>query len=650
MKLSNKTKSELFRALQKETNLFSFMNHNELMLTFLNDIWDLHEMPSSDSRFKDAYGDIIQHTVNNDDWTIDYLFLERLNLFQDDNIYFRFLENLVKAEYRTNDDEVMKFVLLINSYLEREELVLTLYNYDENEQAIYSVQKLEDKDTFIDIVQNQIPFYVVKTPNDQHNIFSSHKKPRDKLAFVLVHNNKWNDYSAWTIFALFFYKKDEEPIYIGETKITNGKDYITTSVLDDKFYSLSDSFCSLGQHFSYYENLKNSTGKLFESTLYALKDAAFFSDVHDKFEKNTIFIKSLLRIDNAERLLREAKHRSYEYNLTNLYSFKYLFKPKYSKEELEINFDFNKNTQPPNRIYAIIGKNGTGKTQLVSRLPLDISKKNIESFIPRAPLFSKVIAVSYSIFDNFEIPQKTSIFNYVYCGLHTINQGKREILTLRQRAVRFHNAWKKIKSLERMKILRKVLLTFIDESIVDSFIVEEEESNGLTVSIEEFNKIKVQLSSGQSIILYIISEILSNIRYDSLILFDEPETHLHPNAISQLINLIYDLVNRFDSYCIITTHSPLIIQELLSRNVFVMERHESISSIRKISIESFGENLSNLTEEVFGNKEISKQYKKIIDKLIEKDYSYNEIIESIESDNIPLSLNLRLYIKSQLLR
>ena len=88
-------------------------------------------------------------------------------------------------------------------------------------------------------------------------------------------------------------------------------------------------------------------------------------------------------------------------------------------------------------------KNGTGKTQLVTKLPLDISKKNNDNFIPRPPLFSKVIAVSYSIFDNFEIPKKTSTFNYVYCGLHTINEGKREVLTPRQQVLRFHNTWKK---------------------------------------------------------------------------------------------------------------------------------------------------------------------------------------------------------------
>ena len=55
-------------------------------------------------------------------------------------------------------------------------------------------------------------------------------------------------------------------------------------------------------------------------------------------------------------------------------------------------------------------KNGTGKTQLITSLPIDISKKNSSQFTPMTPLFSKVIAVSYSVFDSFEIPKNTASF------------------------------------------------------------------------------------------------------------------------------------------------------------------------------------------------------------------------------------------------
>ena len=69
-----------------------------------------------------------------------------------------------------------------------------------------------------------------------------------------------------------------------------------------------------------------------------------------------------------------------------------------------------------------------------------------------------------------------------------------------------------------------------------------------------------------------MTEIIANIRYDSLIIFDEPETHLHPNAISQLINSIHSLADQFKSYCIIAPHSPIIVQGILSKNIFVINQ------------------------------------------------------------------------------
>ena len=112
------------------------------------------------------------------------------------------------------------------------------------------------------------------------------------------------------------------------------------------------------------------------------------------------------------------------------------------------------------------------------------------------------------------------------------------------------------------------------------------------------------------------------------------------------MNMIYQVVNEFKSFCIVATHSPLIIRELLSRNVFVVEREANTVSVRKIGIECFGENLTVLTEEVFGNREVSKQYKEIIRQLLERGLTIEQVIEAIESDNRPISLNARIYIES----
>jgi len=112
------------------------------------------------------------------------------------------------------------------------------------------------------------------------------------------------------------------------------------------------------------------------------------------------------------------------------------------------------------------------------------------------------------------------------------------------------------------------------------------------------------------------------------------------------MNTIYELVNEFESYCLIATHSPIVIRELFSKNVYVMERDKNVPSVRRIGLESFGENLGVLTDEVFGDRQIPKQYKAIIGQLIRDGKNFDKIVEMLEFDDRPLSLNARIFIKN----
>ncbi|SIQ99559.1 AbiJ-related protein [Pontibacter lucknowensis] len=651
MQLTKKVKSELLSFLLQTPNSFGELDENEGIIPFLGEIWNLRAMPSTDERFQDGYRDIYHHMINNDDWSLEYLFIDRLNLLEDDESFKKFTETIVSPKYKKNADEIFTFVASINRYLEKGNLQLAITAYTENNLPVYSLQTKEEVDDLpAHIKLNDYPFYVIKTPNGRSKYKSSHSNPPTTPAFVLVFNDGWNDFSVWSEFSLFYYNDGDTCEYIGDTKIIFKEELNTPEFIPEQFNRLNQDFCSLGQEISYYNNLQDSIERDFESVLYALRDAAFFPQIQEVFEEQGNFVNSLVRDDKAERLLREAKHIITSGNTSSdLYNFTYTFKPAFSDTPVNINFGFNVDSSTPNRIYGLIGKNGTGKTQLVASLPNKIAKREDAFFSPRAPLFSKVIAISYSIFDRFEIPQTTASFNYIYCGLRN---KKGEFVSEDILVERFHKTWKRIEELKRINKWRKILLNFIDEELVNQFIVERDEiefiTNKYKVNISGFNSIKNILSSGQSILLYIISEIVAHIRYDSLLIYDEPETHLHPNAITQLMNTIYELVNEFESYCIIATHSPLVIRELFSRNVYVIERHGDIPSIRLIGIESFGENLTTLTDEVFGNKDVDKQYKMIIQKLVEKGASYDSIVSNLSSNDTPLSLNARLYIKSQI--
>ncbi|MFZ1084582.1 MAG: hypothetical protein WAN35_06435, partial [Terracidiphilus sp.] len=63
------------------------------LISFLKRTWPLSQMPSTDYRFKDAEGDIWQHSINNDDWTESELLWNRLKIGEiPDEQFARFLD------------------------------------------------------------------------------------------------------------------------------------------------------------------------------------------------------------------------------------------------------------------------------------------------------------------------------------------------------------------------------------------------------------------------------------------------------------------------------------------------------------------------------------------------------------------------------
>lgn len=84
---------------------------------FLERLYRLAELPSNDKRFRDAAGDIYQHTVNNDDWEKDWVFYDgRFGLDRDDAL-FKFLAQTVHPVVRPNKIEAFELVAMYNQHL-----------------------------------------------------------------------------------------------------------------------------------------------------------------------------------------------------------------------------------------------------------------------------------------------------------------------------------------------------------------------------------------------------------------------------------------------------------------------------------------------------------------------------------------------------
>ncbi|MBZ6207637.1 ATP-binding protein [Streptomyces olivaceus] len=107
-------------------------------------------------------------------------------------------------------------------------------------------------------------------------------------------------------------------------------------------------------------------------------------------------------------------------------------------------------------------------------------------------------------------------------------------------------------------------------------------------------------SSGHKIVLLTIAQLVQNVRERSLVLFDEPESHLHPPLLAAYMRALSDLLAETNGAAIIATHSPVVLQEVPRSCVWKLRRSGTESAVERPQIETFGENVGVLTHEVFG--------------------------------------------------
>ena len=626
--LNKQAKRKSYDEVSLREDYLGVYNDFDGIITFLSKIWPLQEMPSQDERFTNAFDDARQHLVLNSDWSLEYTFLERFQLVTGKNVFFNtFLETLVSPEVRKTKEQILLYAHLINGLVEKSGGRMALVDYFE-ELPVYKLRPLHSAgDLALEIKINDIPFFKDDVEIDQYPCF-------------VMQYSHWNDYGLRTRITLVYRPSEKERSQDLHVMIMKRGSKTTWDELDGKFFSLDDNFCSCGTTKHFYFEIKELLPESYQSVLLAIRDVGLFPRISEQFENDNIFKTSFMRENTKEKMLRTIRFDLNGIDYYQAFKFNFKYKPPYADNDLHLNFDFQSEGAIQHRIYGLIGKNGTGKTQLLNAIVKSLSEAEPSAITPRKPIYGKIFTISYSFFDKFSGPEANASFNYVYCGLKKAGGGW---LSEEELFERFYTSTKKIIDKDEVSNWKALLEIFIPAENVAKMFVRN--YGAYDFMPEKFPEVYSKVSSGQNILLFIVTEIIAQIRYNSLILYDEPETHLHPNAISELMNMIFELVRRYQSYCIIATHSPLIIQELQSRNIYVIERDENYASARKLEKEPFGENLTVITDEIFGNREVPRHYLNFLKDMVNQGRGFDEILSLIEYDDVPLSLNARLFIK-----
>lgn len=342
-----------------------------------------------------------------------------------------------------------------------------------------------------------------------------------------------------------------------------------------------------------------------------------------------------------------------------------------------------------NRIITIIGRNGSGKSTLLSRLSRvayasEDDRKNpaltrLGTIYPSNIGFPRIITISYSPFDSFKVPgvnselfqddannissaEAASIHKqernqiahdiasgsgrFIFCGLRDIaqevlnsddsNNESTDTLSF-DRENRTSPKPVELMADEFERNLKKITLqqdiALLDEAL---FHIESENAFGYDEALlsasallkSDIKKSFMSWSTGHKIVMQIIASLLAHTTQSSLVLIDEPETHLHPPLLAALMHSIRNILDRKNAFSIIATHSPIILQETLSRNVNIISRDNCSISIKPPTIETFGESIGTLTTEVFElNSRTTDFYKTLRE--ISETYENIEEIESL---------------------
>jgi hypothetical protein len=66
--------------------------------------------------------------------------------------------------------------------------------------------------------------------------------------------------------------------------------------------------------------------------------------------------------------------------------------------------------------------------------------------------------------------------------------------------------------------------------------------------------------------------------------------------------------------------------------------------VRPMRVESLGENLTTITEDVFGRSQVSPYYKKIVKDLVKYNDSIEDVLQLIQNNDVPVSMPLYMLI------
>ena len=444
------------------------------------------------------------------------------------------------------------------------------------------------------------------------NEFTQHERDT-----VYLRYDNWDDYGFKTMFGVGYVDKHGKEHFLGAVQIgmENMEAGRTFDHVPKSFSTLPEQYFSLGQDEDYYENIAKLGDEKRKQILVAMRDVAYNLELFNKYEQEKVMRTSLLRSISSFGVRMQFNRMAHGGARLTSYNFAY-YPPSNEIDETaragEISFSVEPDSNPPTNVHVLIGRNGTGKTSLIKNMIHSIRGSDLshgtfqyEGRIRTRAEFANVLCVAFSPFDDFSALESIeSVIPYSYIGL---NKTSKDLLQTIERQFLesftgcMVNARKRKLWLNAIEVLKSDP-TFDEEhieSLVDNMPINVSSgsfSNGQEGIKQTFSK----LSSGHKVVLLIVTCCVDKIEEKSIVFLDEPENHLHPPLLSALIRALSELLIDRNGVAIVSTHSPVVLQEVPSSCVWTLRRCGGQMIPERLTVQTFGSSISQLTNEVFG--------------------------------------------------
>jgi predicted ATPase len=480
---------------------------------------------------------------------------------------------------------------------------------------------------------------------------------------VYLKIDHWNDFSFVTMFDIVVFDELGAVHDLGSVKIGflgQTIDVATYSTIPPPFSALGPQYFSVGMDVAYYVALSRCSDNFRAEFFSAMRDVAFDPRILSGARDEKVFQTSLLRslgintiTDQYQRIIAGGVP------LTD-FSFRFTQVPSERLAGYQLDFHVKATSTPSTNIHAIIGRNGVGKTTLLNNMTKAImDRQNVESSFDtfsrfkytsiERNYFSGLVSVSFSAFDPFnppdEQPDPSKGTCYFYVGLKSYADESGALLKsqndladelVESLSVCLSESARTKRWLEAINNLET------DDNFAEMNLGQLADLRNQNLE-QQARSLLRRMSSGHAIVLLTITKLVARVDEKTLVLFDEPESHLHPPLLSALLRSLSRLLTNRNAIAIIATHSPVVLQEIPKSCVWKITRAGLASASQRPETETFGENVGVLTREVFGLEVSKSGFNALLSAEATRGRSYEQVLEAFDSQ---LGLEGRAILRS----